>query len=133
MQPRDEFSVCRQQNNPALVDRNCPSSLFDHHVTLLLTSLPGYLGHGEVDGADGGDLGVQEVVEEGVQVTGLECLRGRPVTEDGPADRQLPGEAAQLRQIQRGHKPGEEWPRVANTVHGHLRDTSERSGVIHIY
>ena len=34
MQPRDEFSVCRQQNNGALVDRFCPSSLSDPHLPL---------------------------------------------------------------------------------------------------
>ena len=34
MQPRDEFSVCRQQNNGALVDRLCPSSLSDPHLPL---------------------------------------------------------------------------------------------------
>ena len=38
----------------------------------MLTSLPGYLGHGEVDGAEGGDLWVQEVMEEAIQVPGLE-------------------------------------------------------------
>ena len=116
MQPRDEFSVCRQQNNGALVDRFCPSSLSDH-----ITSLSGYSGHGEMNRAEGGDLGMQEVVEEALQVAGLECLRGRPVSENGSSDRQLPGQAARVTQLQRGHRPGEEWPRVADTVPGHLR------------
>ena len=34
MEPRDKFSVCRQQNNGALVDRLCPSSLSDPHLPL---------------------------------------------------------------------------------------------------
>ena len=64
---------------------------------------------------------MQEVVEEALQVAGLECIRGRPVPEDGPGDRQLPGQAARVTQLQRGHGPGEEWPRVADTVPGHLQ------------
>ena len=42
---------------------------------------------------------MQEVMKEALQVTGLECLRGRPVPEDGPGDRQLPGETAEVRQL----------------------------------
>ena len=34
MQPRDKFSVCRHQNDGALVDRLCPSSLSDPHLPL---------------------------------------------------------------------------------------------------
>ena len=41
--------------------------------------------------------------------------------EDGPGDRQLPGEAARVTQLQRGHGAGEKWPRVADTVPGHLQ------------
>ena len=67
---------------------------------------------------------MQEVAEEGLQVAGLECLRGRPVPEDSPGDRQLPGEAAQLRQLQEGDAPSEEWPRVSDTVSGDLRPGS---------
>ena len=40
--------------------------------------------------------------------------------EDGPGDRQLPGQAAEVRQLQESQAPGEEWPRVADTVPGHL-------------
>ena len=64
---------------------------------------------------------MKEVVEEALKVAGLECLRGRPVPEDGPGDRQLPGQAARVTQLQRGHGAGEKWPRVADTVPGHLR------------
>ena len=116
MQPRDEFSICRQKNR-ALVDRNCPSSLSDCQG---LTSLPGYPGHCEMDGAQGGDLRMQEIMKEALQETGLEGLRGRPVPEDGAGDRQLPGEAPVVRKLQESQAPGEEWPRVADTVPGHL-------------
>ena len=63
---------------------------------------------------------MQEIMKEALQETGLEGLRGRPVPEDGAGDRQLPGEAPVVRKLQESQAPGEEWPRVADTVPGHL-------------
>ena len=79
-----------------------------------------------MDRAERSDIGEQEVTEEGLQVAGREDLRGRPVLEDGPGDRQLPGKAALVRGEEE-HAPSEEWPGVADPVPGHLRKQSDRS------